>query len=92
MSGGEKQRVAIARAIINTPPILLADEPTGNLDPDNSWEIMRLLTKVNSRGTTVIVSTHNKTIVDTMKKRVITMDKGSIIQDEAEGVYNVGGL
>jgi cell division transport system ATP-binding protein len=92
LSGGEKQRVAIARAIINTPPILLADEPTGNLDPDNSWEIMRLLTKVNSRGTTVIVSTHNKTIVDTMKKRVITMDKGSIIQDEAEGVYNVGGL
>ncbi|MFN8578712.1 MAG: cell division ATP-binding protein FtsE [Candidatus Sericytochromatia bacterium] len=90
LSGGERQRVSIARAIINTPPILLADEPTGNLDPENSWEIMRLLTKINSRGTTIIVSTHNKQIVDTMKRRVITMEKGNLIQDEEEGVYTVG--
>lgn len=90
LSGGERQRVSIARAIINTPPILLADEPTGNLDPENSWEIMRLLTKINSRGTTIIVSTHNKQIVDTMKRRVITMEKGNLIQDQEEGVYTVG--
>ncbi|GIW21993.1 MAG: cell division ATP-binding protein FtsE [Candidatus Sericytochromatia bacterium] len=90
ISGGERQRVAIARSIINTPPILLADEPTGNLDPDNTWEIMRLLTKINAKGTTIIVSTHNKSIVDTMKKRVITMSKGSIIQDQKEGEYSIG--
>ncbi|MBC7475133.1 MAG: cell division ATP-binding protein FtsE [Candidatus Sericytochromatia bacterium] len=90
LSGGERQRVAIARAIINTPPILLADEPTGNLDPENSWEIMRLLTKINMRGTTIIVSTHNKIIVDNMKRRVITMEKGSLIQDQEQGVYSVG--
>ncbi|RYY00194.1 cell division ATP-binding protein FtsE [bacterium] len=92
LSGGERQRVSIARAIINTPPILLADEPTGNLDPENSWEIMRLLTKINSRGTTIIVSTHNKAIVDTMKRRVITMEKGSLIQDQEQGVYTVGNV
>ena len=90
LSGGERQRVSIARAIINTPPILLADEPTGNLDPENSWEIMRLLTKINSRGTTIIVSTHNKQIVDAMKRRVITMEKGNLIQDKEQGVYSVG--
>jgi len=90
LSGGERQRVSIARAIINTPPILLADEPTGNLDPENSWEIMRLLTKINMRGTTIIVSTHNKTIVDSMKRRVITMEKGNLIQDQQKGVYSVG--
>lgn len=90
LSGGERQRVSIARAIINTPPILLADEPTGNLDPDNSWEIMRLLTKINTRGTTIIVSTHNKVIVDSMKRRVITMDKGNIIQDQDQGGYPLG--
>ena len=90
LSGGERQRVSIARAIINTPPILLADEPTGNLDPENSWEIMRLLTKINMRGTTIIVSTHNKVIVDSMKRRVITMEKGSLIQDQQQGVYSVG--
>lgn len=90
LSGGEQQRVSIARAIINTPPILLADEPTGNLDPENSWEIMRLLTKINMRGTTIIVSTHNKTIVDSMKRRVITMEKGNLIQDQQKGVYSVG--
>ncbi len=92
LSGGERQRVSIARAIINTPPILLADEPTGNLDPENSWEIMRLLTKINSRGTTIIVSTHNKQIVDTMKRRVITMEKGNLIQDQEQGVYSVGTI
>ena len=90
LSGGERQRVSIARAIINTPPILLADEPTGNLDPENSWEIMKLLTKINMRGTTIIVSTHNKAIVDNMKRRVITMEKGNLIQDQQQGVYSVG--
>jgi cell division transport system ATP-binding protein len=90
ISGGERQRVAIARSIINTPSILLADEPTGNLDPDNTWEIMKLLTKINAKGTTIIVSTHNKSIVDTMKKRVITMAKGNLIQDQKEGEYTIG--
>jgi cell division transport system ATP-binding protein len=90
LSGGERQRVSIARAIINTPPIVLADEPTGNLDPENSWEIMRLLTKINMRGTTIIVSTHNKVIVDSMKRRVITLEKGNLVQDQQQGVYSVG--
>ncbi len=84
LSGGEQQRVAIARAIVNEPSILLADEPTGNLDPENSWEIMRLLTEANARGTTVIVVTHNHEIVNAMKKRVITMNKGVIVSDEKE--------
>ena len=82
LSGGEQQRVAIARAIVNEPSILIADEPTGNLDPVNSWEIMKLLEEANDRGTTVIVVTHNHEIVKTMKKRVITMSKGSIVSDE----------
>ena len=81
LSGGEQQRVAIARAIINEPAILLADEPTGNLDPANSWEIMKLLDDANKRGTTVIVVTHNLEIVNAMKKRVITMKKGNIVSD-----------
>ena len=81
LSGGEQQRVAIARAIINEPAILLADEPTGNLDPANSWEIMKLLDEANKRGTTVIVVTHNLEIVNAMKKRVITMKKGNIVSD-----------
>ncbi len=81
LSGGEQQRVAIARAIVNEPSILLADEPTGNLDPANSWEIMKLLEDANNRGTTVIVVTHNHEIVNTMKKRVVTMQKGSIVSD-----------
>ena len=81
LSGGEQQRVAMARALINRPPILLCDEPTGNLDPKNSWEIMKLLDEANKRGTTVLVVTHNLEIVNAMKKRVITMQKGSIVSD-----------
>ena len=87
LSGGEQQRVAIARALVNKPAILLADEPTGNLDPKNSWEIMNLLDKVNEQGTTVVVVTHNREIVDQMKKRVIAMKSGRIVSDEEEGVY-----
>lgn len=87
LSGGEQQRVALARALINKPAILLADEPTGNLDPKNSWEIMHLLEEINENGTTVIVVTHSKEIVNEMKKRVITMKKGVVISDEVEGGY-----
>ncbi len=85
LSGGEQQRVAIARAIVNEPSILLADEPTGNLDPANTWEIMKLLQEANDRGTTVIVVTHNYEIIKAMKKRVITMKKGIIVSDEEWG-------
>ncbi|MGN0496653.1 MAG: cell division ATP-binding protein FtsE [Lachnospiraceae bacterium] len=87
LSGGEQQRVAIARAIVNEPDIILADEPTGNLDPTNSMEIMNLLEEINKKGTTVIVVTHNKEIVNMMKKRVITLKKGKIISDEEKGGY-----
>lgn len=87
LSGGEQQRVAIARALINDPDVLLADEPTGNLDPNNSLEIMKLLEEINERGTTVLVVTHNKELVNTFKKRVITMRKGIIAHDEEEGEY-----
>ena len=86
-SGDEQQRVALARALVNNPPILLADEPTGNLDPRNSWEIMKLLEEINRRGTTVLVVTHNREIVNAMRKRVITMKKGIIISDEEKGEY-----
>lgn len=87
LSGGEQQRVAMARALINKPPILLCDEPTGNLDPKNSWEIMKLLEQINKRGTTVLVVTHNREIVNEMQKRVITMKKGVILNDEEKGGY-----
>ena len=87
LSGGEQQRVALARAIVNRPDILLADEPTGNLDPTNSWEIMKLLEEANDRGTTVLVVTHNQEIVNEMQKRVVTMKKGVIVSDEKKGGY-----
>ena len=87
LSGGEQQRVAIARAIVNEPAILLADEPTGNLDPTNSWEIMSLLKEANERGTTVLVVTHNQEIVNEMNERVITMKQGVIVSDERKGGY-----
>ena len=87
LSGGEQQRVAIARALVNRPSILLADEPTGNLDPKNSWEIMKLLEQINENGTTVLVVTHNREIVNAMQKRVVTMKKGIIVSDEEKGVY-----
>ncbi|OGZ96698.1 MAG: cell division ATP-binding protein FtsE [Candidatus Sungbacteria bacterium RIFCSPLOWO2_02_FULL_51_17] len=87
LSGGEKQRVAIARAFVNQPDVITADEPTGNLDPVNTWEIIELLTKINELGTTVILATHNKEIVDWLSRRVITIDKGELIRDEQKGTY-----
>ena len=87
LSGGEQQRIAIARAILNKPKIIIADEPTGNLDPKNTWDIMKLLEQVNEQGTTVIVVTHNREIVNAMQKRVITLKRGVIISDEEKGVY-----
>ena len=88
LSGGEQQRICIARAIVNNPPVLLADEPTGSLDPDTSWDIMQLLSKINARQTTVIVATHNKAIVDDIRKRVVAVENGRIIRDEQLGLYN----
>lgn len=87
LSGGEQQRVSIARAIVNGPPLLIADEPTGNLDPANSLEIMKILDQINKRGITIIVSTHDKSMVNYFKKRVLTLDKGELIRDVQEGTY-----
>lgn len=87
LSGGEEQRVSVARAVINNPPILIADEPTGNLDPDTSWEIMKLLNYINRRGTTVIMATHASGIVNEMKKRVVALECGKIVRDENRGCY-----
>jgi cell division transport system ATP-binding protein len=87
LSGGEQQRVSVARAMINNPPILIADEPTGNLDPETSWEIMRLLKQFNRNGTTIIMATHDQNIVDAMKMRVVELEDGKVIRDQAEGVY-----
>ena len=91
LSGGEQQRVAIARALINQPTILLADEPTGNLDPKTAWDIMRLLEEVNKMGTTVVVVTHNNDVVDVMQKRVINLEDGVLVRDEKKGGYQVEG-
>jgi len=87
LSGGEKQRIAIARAMIHRPDVIIADEPTGNLDPFNRWEVIKLLVKINELGSTVILATHDKDIVNTLKQRVVTLDKGKIIRDEAHGKY-----
>ncbi len=87
LSGGEKQRVSIARAIVNNPSILIADEPTGNLDPETAWEIMRVLRQINRRGTTIIMATHARDIVDIMQQRVIALEKGRIVRDEQRGTY-----
>src|SRR5690625_1735701 len=87
LSGGEQQRVSIARAIANYPKIIIADEPTGNLDPDTSWTIMRILEEINMRGTTVIMATHSKEIVNSVKKRVIAIENGMVVRDEEQGVY-----
>jgi cell division transport system ATP-binding protein len=89
LSGGEKQRVAIARAIVTQPDVIIADEPTGNLDPMNTYEIVQILKKINDLGTTVILTTHNKGVIDSLKRRVITMENGKIIRDDKEGKYNL---
>lgn len=89
LSGGEKQRVAIARALVNRPEIIIADEPTGNLDPVNTYDIIQILKKINDLGTTVILTTHNKGVIDHLKKRVITMENGKIIKDEKIGKYSI---
>jgi len=89
LSGGEKQRACIARAIVNNPPIMLADEPTGNLDPATTWDILQLLDKINKRNTTILVATHNKNIVDEMKKRVVELESGRVVRDQQLGMYHV---
>ncbi|YCA43461.1 cell division ATP-binding protein FtsE [Bacillus sp. JZ8] len=91
LSGGEQQRLSIARAIINNPKVLIADEPTGNLDPETSWGIMDVLEKINKNGTTIVMATHNRDIVNTMKKRVIAVEDGKIIRDEVRGEYGYEG-
>ncbi|MEK9185404.1 MAG: ATP-binding cassette domain-containing protein, partial [Patescibacteria group bacterium] len=87
LSGGEKQRVAIARAIVNQPDIIIADEPTGNLDPMNTYDIVQIFKKINDLGTTVILTTHNKGVIDSIGKRVITMQEGKVIRDDPTGKY-----
>jgi cell division transport system ATP-binding protein len=89
MSGGEQQRLAIARAIINQPELIIADEPTGNLDPINTHEIIQILKKINDLGTTVILTTHNRNVIDTVGKRVITMERGKVIRDDKDGKYSI---
>lgn len=90
LSAGEQQRVSIARALVHRPPLLLADEPTGNLDPDTSWDIVQLLSRINVQGTTVVVTTHDKMIVDILRKRVIALEGGEIVRDQPRGLYAGG--
>ncbi len=87
LSGGEQQRIAIARAIVNDPVFVIADEPTGNLDPETSWDIMKIFQEINNSGTTIVMATHDKEVVDAMGKRVIAIEKGRIVRDDREGVY-----
>ncbi len=87
LSGGEQQRISIARSIVNKPKVMIADEPTGNLDPDTSWEIMSIFEEINDKGTTIIMATHNREIVNTIKKRVVAIENGKIVRDQAEGDY-----
>ncbi|MDQ0191352.1 cell division ATP-binding protein FtsE [Alicyclobacillus cycloheptanicus] len=87
LSGGEQQRVAVARSLVNNPAVIIADEPTGNLDPDTSWGIMKLFQRINERGTTIVMATHNRDIVNTMRKRVIAIEAGQIVRDESKGSY-----
>lgn len=87
LSGGEQQRVAMARAIVNNPPLVIADEPTGNLDPETSWEIMHLLQEINKCGTTILMATHDQVIVDRMRKRVVALEAGRVVRDEERGAY-----
>jgi cell division transport system ATP-binding protein len=91
LSGGEQQRVSLARAIVNNPSLLIADEPTGNLDPDTAWEIMKLLKEINQRGTTVIMATHARDIVNYMRQRVVTLERGRIVRDQERGGYDIEG-
>jgi len=90
LSGGERQRVAIARAMINRPDLIIADEPTGNLDPLNTWEVIKILTKINELGSTVILATHDKEVINTLGQRVITLENGQVIKDEANGRFLIG--
>lgn len=87
LSGGEQQRIAVARSLVNNPAVIIADEPTGNLDPDTSWGIMKLLQRINDRGTTIVMATHNKDIVNSLRKRVIAIETGRIVRDESKGTY-----
>lgn len=91
LSGGEQQRVSIARSIVNSPKVVIADEPTGNLDPDTSWEIMKILKEVHSRGTTIVMATHNKEVVNSIKHRVIAIEGGRIVRDQQKGEYGYEG-
>lgn len=91
LSGGEQQRVSIARSIVNSPKVVIADEPTGNLDPETSWEIMDIFEEINKRGTTILMATHNREIVNTIRKRVIAIENGNIVRDEVRGEYGYEG-
>lgn len=87
LSGGEQQRVSIARSIVNSPKVVIADEPTGNLDPETSWEIMKIFEEINARGTTIVMATHNREIVNTLQHRVIAIEGGKIVRDDERGEY-----